>query len=112
MGIATPQGRTKFQDHGYHIGQKRAMQLDFHNYQGSRKKVDMCKVILVRCPRIVSSTFEVQAEMRIGDQLIYTCWRFLCPIRIDILQAHRITAVALHLRVFQGIIFFLREALW
>ena len=57
MGMATPQGCTKFQDHGYHIGQKRAMQLDFHNYQGSRKKVDMCKVILVRCPRIVSSTF-------------------------------------------------------
>ena len=40
------------------------------------------------------------------------CWRFLCPIRIDILQAHRITAVALHLAVFQGIVFFLREALW
>ena len=39
------------------------------------------------------------------------CWRFLCPIRIDILQAHRITVVALHLGVFQDIIFFLREAL-
>ena len=37
---------------------------------------------------------------------------FLLPDRIDILQAHRITAVALHLGVFQGIVFFLREALW
>ena len=37
---------------------------------------------------------------------------FLMPDRIDILQAHRITAVAHHLRVFQGIVFFLREALW
>ena len=27
-------------------------------------------------------------------------------------QVHRITAVALHLRVFQGIVYFLREALW
>ena len=34
---------------------------------------------------------------------------FLMPDRIDILQAHRITAVALHLGVFQGIIFFLKE---
>ena len=31
---------------------------------------------------------------------------FLMPDRIDILQAHRITTVALHLGVFQGIIFF------
>ena len=37
---------------------------------------------------------------------------FLMPDRIDILQVHRITAVALHLRVFQGIVIFLREALW
>jgi len=37
---------------------------------------------------------------------------FLMPKRIDILQAHRITIVALHLRVFQGTIIFLREALW
>ena len=37
---------------------------------------------------------------------------FLMPYRIDILQAHRTTAVALHLGVFQGIVFFLREALW
>ena len=37
---------------------------------------------------------------------------FLMPDRIDILQAHRITTVALHLGVFQGIVFFLREALW
>ena len=37
---------------------------------------------------------------------------FLMPNRIYILQAHRITAVALHLGVFQGIVFFLREALW
>jgi hypothetical protein len=34
------------------------------------------------------------------------------PDRIDILQAHRINVVALHLGVFQGIVFFLREALW
>ena len=32
--------------------------------------------------------------------------------RIWIPQAHRITAVALHLGVFQGIVYFLREALW
>ena len=37
---------------------------------------------------------------------------FLMPKRIDILQAHRITIVALHLGVFQGTIIFLREALW
>ena len=36
---------------------------------------------------------------------------FLMPDRLDILQEHIITAVALHLGVFQGIIFFLREAL-
>jgi hypothetical protein len=34
------------------------------------------------------------------------------PRRIDILQVHRITAVAHHLGVFQGIVFFLKEALW
>ena len=44
--------------------------------------------------------------------VVELCWRFLCPIIIDILQANRITAVALHLGVFQGIVFFLREALW
>ena len=32
------------------------------------------------------------------------CWCFLCPIRIDILQAHKITTVALHLGVFRGIV--------
>ena len=32
--------------------------------------------------------------------------------RIWISQAHRITVVALHLGVFQGIVIFLREALW
>ena len=37
---------------------------------------------------------------------------FLMPDRIYILQAHRNTDVALHLGVFQGIIDFLREALW
>ena len=37
---------------------------------------------------------------------------FLTLNRIWILQAHRITAVALHLGVFQGIVYFLREALW
>ena len=37
---------------------------------------------------------------------------FLMPDRTHILQAHRITAVALHLGVFYGIVFFLREALW
>ena len=37
---------------------------------------------------------------------------FLMPDRIVIPQVHRITAVALHLGVFQGIVFFLREALW
>ena len=43
----------------------------------------------------------------------YVCLlAFLMPNRIDILKAHRITAVALHLGVFQGIVFFLREALW
>jgi len=37
---------------------------------------------------------------------------FLRLNRIWISQAHRITVVALHLRVFQGIVIFLREALW
>ena len=37
---------------------------------------------------------------------------FLMLDRIKILQAHKITAVALHLGVFQGIVYFLREALW
>ena len=37
---------------------------------------------------------------------------FLMLNRIWIPQAHRITAVALHLGVFQGIVIFLREALW
>ena len=37
---------------------------------------------------------------------------FLMPNRIDIPQVHRITVVALHLGVFQGIVIFLREALW
>ena len=41
-----------------------------------------------------------------------TYWCFLCPNRILIPQAHRITTVALHHGVFQGIVFFLREALW
>jgi hypothetical protein len=34
------------------------------------------------------------------------------PNRICISQAHKIAAVALHLGVFQGIVNFLREALW
>jgi len=38
------------------------------------------------------------------------CWHFLCLIELWIPQAHRITTVALHLGVFQGIIIFLREA--
>ena len=43
----------------------------------------------------------------------YVCLlAFLMPDRIDIPQAHRITVVALHLSVFQDIVFFLREALW
>ena len=37
---------------------------------------------------------------------------FLMPKRTDILPAHKITAVALHLGVFQGNVIFLREALW
>ena len=37
---------------------------------------------------------------------------FLTLNRIWIPQVHRIIAVALHLRVFQGIVIFLREALW
>jgi hypothetical protein len=37
---------------------------------------------------------------------------FLMPDRVNIPQAHRITAVGLHLGVFQGIVFFLSEALW
>ena len=37
---------------------------------------------------------------------------FLTLNRIWIPQAHRITDVALHLGVFQGIVIFLREALW
>ena len=43
----------------------------------------------------------------------YVCLlAFIMHDRIDIPQAQRITAVALHLEVFQGIVFFLREALW
>ena len=37
---------------------------------------------------------------------------FLMLNRIWIPQAQRITAVALHLGVFQGTVIFLREALW
>ena len=37
---------------------------------------------------------------------------FYMPNRIDIPQAYIITIVALHLGVFQGIVIFLREALW
>ena len=37
---------------------------------------------------------------------------FLMLDRIWIPQAHRINTVALHLGVFQGIVIFLREALW
>jgi hypothetical protein len=37
---------------------------------------------------------------------------FLMPNRIYIPQSHRITAVALHLGVFHGIIKLLGEALW
>ena len=37
---------------------------------------------------------------------------FLMPNRIWIPQAHRITTVALHIGVFQGIVIFLREVLW
>ena len=41
-----------------------------------------------------------------------TLLAFLTLNRIWIPQAHRITTVALHLGVFQGIVYFLREALW
>ena len=37
---------------------------------------------------------------------------FLTLNRIWIPQVHRITAVAFYLGVFQGIVYFLREALW
>ena len=37
---------------------------------------------------------------------------FLMLNRIWIPQAHKITAVALHLGVFQGIVYYLRKALW
>ena len=44
--------------------------------------------------------------------ICYTLLAFLTLNRIWIPQVHRITAVALHLGVFQGIVYFLREALW
>ena len=37
---------------------------------------------------------------------------FLMPNKMLIQQAHRITVVALHLGVFQGVVYFLMEALW
>jgi len=43
---------------------------------------------------------------------VYHLLAFLMPNRICIPQAHRITAVALHLGVFQGIVNILREAIW
>jgi len=46
-----------------------------------------------------------------GSSDVGLCWRFSGPKRILIRQAHRITVVALHHGVFQGIVFFLREAL-
>ena len=54
----------------------------------------------------------------IFSQLPPRQWRQRCLLtfltlnRIWILQAHRIIDVALHLGVFQGIVYFLREALW
>ena len=39
------------------------------------------------------------------------CWRFLCLKNNSNPQAHGITIVALHRRVFQGIVFFLEEAM-
>ena len=56
--------------------------------------------------------YDIFSQLLPGNDARNACWRFLCPIRIDILQAHRITAVALHLGVFQGIVFYLREGLW
>jgi len=38
----------------------------------------------------------LELPFKFEDDLFEDCWRFLCPIRIDILQAHRITTVALH----------------
>ena len=57
------------------------------------------------------SATAVQAEVGNNKHCYMFCLRllaFLMPDRIDILQAHRITAVAFHLGVFQGIVFFLR----
>ena len=43
-------------------------------------------------------------------RMVVSLLAFVMPNRMLILQAHRITTVALYLRVFQGIIIFLREA--
>ena len=48
----------------------------------------------------------------LGGETGWEVLAFLTLNRIWIPQAHRITAVALHLGVFQGIVYFLREALW
>ena len=39
-----------------------------------------------------------------GTTVLSCCWCLLCSIWIGILQAHRITSVALHHRVFRGIV--------
>ena len=46
------------------------------------------------------------------DILVRVLLAFLTLNRIWIPQVQRITAVALHLGVFQGIVYFLREVLW
>jgi len=59
----------------------------------------------IRAPSSVSEILAAAKELSLNRDSM-PCWRFLCPIRIDILQAHKITAVALHLGVFQGIVFY------
>jgi len=63
-----------------------------------------------KCPYLPASIKEYSGHLVFSE--VGVLLEFLMPDRINILQAHRITAVALHLGVFQGIVFFLRKAIW
>ena len=72
---------------------------NYHMHRAEKGLNELCGML---------KTAESDIKKSTGDG----CWRFLCLKRIDIPQAHRSTVVALHLGVFQGIVFFLRQALW
>ena len=62
--------------------------------------------------KVYHTIYDIFSQLLLRQQRQKCLLVFLMPDRIVILQAHRITAVALHLGVFQGIVFFLKEALW